>query len=122
MDEAIESNRLVKGTQEDPTSDKGRAVFASLFEEKPEGPSLMLFPVTLPARTHLTTHRHTAGVAACVTAGEIAFVFGADGVDRVELERGDYVWIREGVMHDEESPDGVAMVVAHLEPFETLED
>ncbi|MGZ8611799.1 MAG: hypothetical protein ACXWX0_05940 [Actinomycetota bacterium] len=51
------------------------------------------------------------------------FVFGADGTDRVELHAGDYVWIREGVMHEEETPEdeGVELIVAHLEPFETLE-
>lgn len=122
MAEPIESYRVVRGTRDDPTSDRGRETFASLFEERPDGDALRMFPLTLPARTRVATHRHTAGVAACVTTGAMTFVFGADGSDRVDLERGDYVWIRAGVMHDEESDDGVAMVVAHLEPFDTLED
>lgn len=71
----------------------------------------------------LTTHRHTTGLAACITRGRIVFVFGADGTDRIDLEPGDYVWIREGVMHDEETHDeAVEMIVASLEPFDTLED
>ena len=121
-DQPIPSYR-VEHDGADPTSDRGRAVFASLFEERPDPAAIQTFATTLEAGTHLTTHRHPAGVAATIVRGAITFVFGADGNDRVELGPGDTVWIRAGVMHDEETSDteGVEMIVAHVEPFETIE-
>lgn len=122
MDAPSETFRVGRDAP-DPTTDAGRAMFASLFDEQPDPSALRTFPVALPAGTHLTTHRHTTGLAACITRGRIVFVFGADGTDRIDLEPGDYVWIREGVMHDEETHDeAVEMIVASLEPFDTLED
>jgi hypothetical protein len=47
-------------------------------------------------------------------------VFGSDGTGRFDLEPGDFVWISANVMHDEETGDGVELVVATLEPSETL--
>jgi uncharacterized RmlC-like cupin family protein len=122
MEAPSETFRIVRAAP-DPTSEAGRGMFASLFDEQPDSSALRTFPFALPAGTHLTTHRHTAGLAAGITRGRMVFVFGADGTDRVDLEAGDYVWIREGVMHDEETHDeGAEMIVASLEPFETLED
>src|SRR5688572_24812483 len=121
MEAPSETFRIVRAAP-DPASEPGRAMFASLFDERPDASALRTFPFALPANTHLTTHRHTAGMAAGITRGRVVFVFGADGTDRVDLEAGDYVWIREGVMHDEETDDGAEMIVASLEPFETLED
>ncbi|MGZ8600841.1 MAG: hypothetical protein ACXWX6_11660, partial [Actinomycetota bacterium] len=94
-----------------------------MFEEETEATAVRTSAASVGPGTRLDTHRHTAGLAACVTGGRIMFVFGADGTDRVELHAGDYVWIREGVMHEEETPEdeGVELIVAHLEPFETLE-
>lgn len=120
--EPPESYRVIRDAGIDPASDPGVETFASLFGARPGNDAVRRLPVTLPARTHLTTHRHTADVAACVTAGAMTFVFGAGGNDRVELQPGDYIWIQTGVMHDEETADGVALIVAHVEPFETLED
>ena len=121
-DEPIPSYR-VEHDGADPRSDAGRAVFASLFEERPDPSAIKTFPLSLAPGTHRSTHRHTAGLAATLTSGSITFVFGADGNDHVELGPGDTVWIRAGVMHDEETSaaESVEMIVAHLEPFETLE-
>ena len=121
-DEPIPSYR-VEHDGADPSSERGRAVFASLFEERPEPAAIRTFPTALDAGTRLATHRHTAGVAATIVRGAITFVFGADGNDRVELGPGDTVWIRAGVMHDEEisETEGAEMIVAHIEPFETIQ-
>ena len=122
MDDPIPSYR-VEASDADPTSERGREHFASLFEESPEPSAVRTFANTIAPGTALGTHRHTAGLAATITSGSITFLFGADGEDRVELARGDTVWIRAGVMHDEltSADEGAEMVVAHLEPFETLQ-
>jgi uncharacterized RmlC-like cupin family protein len=96
--------------------------FASLFEGNADLTSIVSFPVVLAPGTRLAPHRHTAELAAGVVSGSMTFVFGADGTGRVDLGPGDYIWIREGVMHDEETTDGVEMVVAHVAPFETLSE
>ena len=122
MNDPNEGYRVVTGSNADPTGDDGRVVFASLFEEEPDANALSTFPVVHPPGTELATHRHTEGLAACVVSGAVTLVFGADGDGVVELEPGDYVWIRSGVMHDERTGDGVEMVVAHLAPFETIQE
>lgn len=114
--------RVERGRVEDPDTRLGAAFFASLFEERPQPEALTRSRTTLPAGTRLPTHRHPSAIAACVTGGRCTFVFGADGEDVVDLESGDYVWIRGGVMHDEQAgEDGVQMVVAALAPVESIE-
>ena len=99
-------------------SEDAREIFASLLGS---GPS-EISSVVLPPGTTLGPHRHTGPVAAGVVSGAVTFVLGADGTGRVELGPGDYVWIEANVMHDEETSDGVELVVAHLGAFDTLAD
>jgi quercetin dioxygenase-like cupin family protein len=114
--------RVERGRVEDPDTRLGAVFFASLFEERPEAEDLTRSRTSLPAGARLPTHRHTAAVAACITRGTCVFVFGADGDDVVDLGPGDYLWIRGGLMHDEQAGDrDVEMVVAALDPVETIE-
>jgi uncharacterized RmlC-like cupin family protein len=119
VDDAVETFRVIRGRSEDPNAPDGLALFASMLGD---GSSPTRFPVVLPPGTHLATHRHTAELAAAVISGSVTFVFGADGAGREELGPGDYIWLHEGVMHDEETADGVELVVAHVSSFETLSD
>src|SRR4051812_13463473 len=116
MDGSIETFRVVTRPGPDAESENARGVFASLLGGEPVTTS----SVVLPPGTGRGSHPHTAPVAAGVVSGTVTFVFGADGTGRVELGPGDYVWISAGVVHDEETSDGVELVVAQLEPFETL--
>jgi len=100
----------------DAESEDAREVFATLLGAEPAATS----SVVLPPGADRGSHRHTAAVAAGVVSGSITLVFGADGTGRVELTPGDYVWISAGVVHDSETSDGVELVVAQVEPFETL--
>jgi quercetin dioxygenase-like cupin family protein len=115
--------RVERGRVEDPETRLGAAFFASLFEERPAAEDLTRFAASFPAGARQPTHRHPGPVAACITRGTFTFVFGADGDDVVDLGPGDYVWIRGGVMHDEQAGDeDVEMVVAAVQPVETIED
>jgi quercetin dioxygenase-like cupin family protein len=115
MDEPIETFRVLTRPGADAESEDALEVFASLLGGDPTTSS-----VVLPPGTDRGSHRHTAAVAAGVVSGSVTFVFGADGTGRVELAPGDYVWIAAGVVHDEETSDGVELLVAQLEPFDTL--
>jgi quercetin dioxygenase-like cupin family protein len=120
--EDVPSYRVERGRVEDPDTRLGAAFFASLFEDRPAPDRLTRIQTTLQAGARLPTHRHPAAVAACITGGTCTLVFGADGGDVLDLRTGDYVWIRGGVMHDEQAGDeGVEMVVAALEPVESIE-
>lgn len=122
MADSVPSYRVERGRVEDPETRLGAVFFASLFEERPAAEDLARVPASFAAGTRLPTHRHPAALAACLTRGRLTFVFGADGRDVVDVEPGDYVWIRGGVMHDEQAGDeDVEMIVASLEPVETLE-
>jgi quercetin dioxygenase-like cupin family protein len=121
-DRQLPAYRVERGRVEDPETRLGAAFFAALFEERPRAEDLDRFPASFAAGARLATHRHPGPVAACVTRGTMTFVFGADGTDVLDLGPGDYVWIRGGVMHDERvGQEGVEMVVAALEPVETIE-
>jgi quercetin dioxygenase-like cupin family protein len=120
--EAVPGYRVERGRVEDPDTRLGASFFASLFEERPDPAALERFRTSFSAGTRLPTHRHPDAVAACITRGRFTFVFGADGQDVVDLGAGDYVWIRGGVMHDEQAGDeDVEMVVASLGTVETIE-
>jgi quercetin dioxygenase-like cupin family protein len=117
-----EPYRVLERPGPPPETQEARSVFSTLFEGQPPPESFATFPVILPPGTHLAAHRHTSELAAGVVSGATTFVFGADGTGRVELGPGDYIWIREGVVHDEETADGVELIVAHVAPFDTLAD
>jgi quercetin dioxygenase-like cupin family protein len=114
MDEPA-TYRVLTRPGPDAESEDAREIFSSLLGAEGTTSNLVL-----PPGTQLGPHRHTADVAAGVVSGAVTFVFGADGTGRVELGPGDYLWIAAGVMHDEETSDGVELVVANIAPFETL--
>jgi len=116
MDETAPMYRVLTRPGPDAESEDAREVFASLLGVEPRVTSSEV----LPPGSDRGPHRHTADVAAGVVSGAITFVFGADGTGRVELGPGDFVWIGAGVVHDEETTDGVELVVAHAEALETL--
>ncbi len=117
-----EPYRVLQRPGADADGDGALETFASLFEGDADPTSVVSFPVVLAPGTRLAPHRHTADLAVGVVSGSMTFVFGADGTGRVELGPGDYISIRKGVIHDEETTDGVEMVVAHVAPFETLSE
>jgi hypothetical protein len=63
MDEPTPSYR-VEASDADPTSERGREHFASLFEESPDPAAVRTFAKAIAPGTALGTHRHTAGRAA----------------------------------------------------------
>jgi quercetin dioxygenase-like cupin family protein len=120
--DVVPGYRVERGRVEDPETRLGASFFASLFEERPAADDVMRAAATLPPGTRLPTHRHPGPIAACVTRGSLTLVLGADGEDVVDLGPGDYVWVRGGVMHDEQAGEhGAGVVVASLEPVETIE-
>lgn len=118
MDGSPETYRVLSRPGPAPETDDGRRVLASLLGVEED--RLTTFATVKPPGTPSSTHRHTSAVAAGVVSGAVTFVFGADGVGRVDLGPGDYLWIGENVVHDEETGDGVELIIGHLEPFETL--
>ena len=110
--------RVLERPGPDAEAEDAREIYGSLLGSDPTRTSSLV----LPPGTASGPHRHTAAVAAGVVSGAVTFVFGADGTGRVDLGPGDYVWISANVMHDEETSDGVELVLAHVDPFETLTD
>jgi quercetin dioxygenase-like cupin family protein len=119
MDETLETYRVITDRPEDPSTDAAldglRAVLSA-----PAADAITTFTTVMPPGTHVGSHRHTAALAAGVMSGTLTFMFGADGTGRVVLEPGDYVWLAAGVMHDEETADGVEFIVGHIDPLETI--
>ena len=104
----------------DADSDAGLVVFASMLSG--EGTGITRFPFHLEASQQLAPHRHDADLAAGVKAGALVFGFGDGFRERVVLRPGDFIVIRAGVAHSEESgPDGpMSAKVACLGPFSTV--
>jgi hypothetical protein len=123
VDERVETYRVVTDRGEDPATDDGLAVLRWLLGDAvADAPGMQTFSTVMPPGTHLGSHRHSAAFAAGVVSGRITFVFGADGTGRFELEPGHYVWVDADVMHDEETSDGVELIVGHVDPLETRTD
>ena len=116
MDEPEPMYRVLERPGPDAESEDARDVFGSLLGAEPAATSNVVFP----PGTATGPHRHTEQVAAGVVSGHVTFVFGSDGTGRFDLGPGDFVWISANVMHDEETADGVELVVARLAPSETL--
>jgi quercetin dioxygenase-like cupin family protein len=114
MDQLASGARVIRGTDRAPLT-----TFPELFGV-PED-AIHTFPVRIPARETISTHRHTGPLAARVNAGAMTFVIGDPPDERVDLEAGDYVWLPEGLPHEEivGASGDVDLLVAHLGTFET---
>jgi quercetin dioxygenase-like cupin family protein len=114
MDELASGAKVIRGTDGAPLN-----TFAELFGV-PED-AIHTFPFRIPAQETISTHRHTGPLAARVNAGAMTFVIGDPPDERVDLEAGDYVWVPEGLPHEEivGANDDVDLLVAHLGAFET---
>jgi quercetin dioxygenase-like cupin family protein len=121
MDDGPRTYRVITDGAPEPTSDAGREALRSLLGLE-DGADVSTFSTVISPGTRVGSHRHTAAFAAGVVSGSITFVFGADGEGRFDLSPGHYVWVDEGVVHDEETTDGVELFVAHVDPLDTLTD
>lgn len=103
------------------TSPEGSSMLVALFGEAVGPDGVEVFPFELPAMSVLAPHRHTSDLAAWITAGRMAFGFGDDFAERIELGPGDVIWLRANEAHAEEvvGDERVAMVVAYVQRFET---
>ena len=69
-------------------------MLAGLFGQTVGPDDVEVFPFELAAASVLTPHRHTSDLAAWVTEGRMAFGFGDDYGERVELGPGDMIWLQ----------------------------
>lgn len=113
--------QVLRGVDVDPQSAEGLAILASLLQGETQTDDLETFDVSWEAGDGHARHRHNTGLAVPVTQGSVTFLFGADG-ERQEARQGDYVWIGAGTWHDEQTPNGVEMVGAHIGPIETYDE
>jgi uncharacterized RmlC-like cupin family protein len=119
MDGTVETYRVITDRPEDPSTRDGVDALRAILDVEAGG-AITTFSSVMPPGTHVGSHRHTVALAAGVVSGSMTFMFGADGTGRVELSPGEYVWLAAGVMHDEETADGVELIVGHVEPLETI--
>ncbi len=119
----MEGVKVTRGAGVVPDSQEGRELFASFFGEVAAVGDIKLFPHSIAAGEPTAPHLHTADVAACVTRGRFRFGTGEGFAETLDLEPGDYVFIRAQLPHSEEvlGDESVEFVVAHLEGFHTLE-
>lgn len=117
----LDGYKVVRESGISMTSPDGSLMLAALFGQSVGTDDVEVFPFELAAASVLKPHRHTSDMAAWVTEGRMAFGFGEDFAERIELGPGDVIWLRAGEAHAEEVVGGerASMVVAYITRFET---
>jgi uncharacterized RmlC-like cupin family protein len=112
---------LVRRAWVSPECQDGRGLAASLLGADDRTPVRYAAANFAPCEAR-SAHVHSEAIAVCVTRGRLTFWFGAAFEERIDLAPGDYIRVPGMLRHRESAgQEGAELVVAHLEPFETVE-